>query len=212
MKTIRIDDAQNVEAACAEFAAVLCDGGLVCMPCAGRYRVLADLTNTDAVLRLMQSKGRVKQAPSLVFIHDRSALDAVADGVDPLALRLASQLWPQPLTVRVTPTERLPEPVLKQLGGRKTKLGVRVPSDPLVRALVNVLQRPLLVSSANRERKAGETSPAQVRKTFNGKIDLFLDRGDLKAEALSTVIDVKDGQVVIERPGAISAETLQQMS
>ena len=121
---------------------------------------------------------------------------------------MARELWPQPLTIRVQPHSGLPSKVLKQLGGTKSKIGVRIPGDPLARTIVSIMGKPLLVSSANRERKAGDSSPAQVRKTFGGRVDVFVDKGDLKPEPLSTVIDVVDGKVVVERPGAISEQTL----
>ncbi len=211
MKTLPWSQVVDPQALCAEARPVIEEGGLVCLPCAGRYRILADFTNVDAVFRLMQSKGRVRQAPALVFIADETALPQVASEIDPIALRLAHELWPNPLTIRVKPNPELPNKILKQLGGSRSKIGVRVPGDTHAHALVRCLGRPLLVSSANREHKPGDSSPAQVRKTFGGRVDLFIDRGDLKPEGSSTVIDVKDGALVIERPGAYSLAELNAL-
>jgi L-threonylcarbamoyladenylate synthase len=125
---------------------------------------------------------------------------------------MARALWPQPLTIRVKPQRKLPSKVLKQLGGAKSKIGVRVPADPLMREIVSRAGRPLLASSANRERKTGDHSPAQVRRNFGATVDLFVDRGDLQPGPLSTVIDVKKGQLVVERAGAISEDTLRKLA
>jgi L-threonylcarbamoyladenylate synthase len=212
MKTISGNDAADPLEVCRSVAPVLEAGGLVCLPCGGRYRLLADVTNANAVLLLMQSKGRIRKAPALVFIDSEEHLALVADHVDPMALRLARALWPQPLTIRVTPHPDLPAEVLKQLGRSKSRIGVRIPGDELVRSLVRTVDRPLLVSSANKEKKAGDSSPAQVRRSFAGHVDLFVDQGDLSPEPLSTVIDVKNGKVVIERAGAISAARLDELA
>ena len=189
-------------------AKVLGEGGLVCVPCNGRYRLLADLTNAEAVMRLVQAKGRVRKAPALVFIDSEAQLSQVADEVEPLSLRVARKLWPSPLTIRVKLSEALPKKVRKQLGGNKGKIGVRIPADPLVRAIIAESGRPLLVSSANRERKSGESSPAQIRKNFSSSVDMFIERGDLQPGPASTVIDVKAGELVVERAGMVSEEQL----
>jgi L-threonylcarbamoyladenylate synthase len=209
MRTIKWTEAADPQGLCDEVRETLVGGGLACIPCGGRYRLLADLTNEEAVLALMQSKGRVREAPALVFISGEDELGRVAAEVEPLALALARRLWPQPLTIRVKPNPDLPAKVLKQLGGARGRIGVRVPSDALARAILARVGRPLLVSSANREHKAGASSPAQVRKTFGARVDVFIDRGDLVPEAASTVIDVRDGAIVITRAGAVSAEVIQ---
>ena len=210
MKTIKWNASSDPEDVAADVARVLDKGGLVCLPMRGSYRIVADLTDTDAVMHLMQSKGRVKRAPALVFVASEKQLPSVAQDIDDVALRIARKHWPGPLTLRVQPTDTLPKKVFKQLGGRKSKLGVRVPDDILALAVLARVGRPLLVSSANRQKRSGESSPAQVRKTFLGRVDLFVDGGDLQPEAVSTVVDVQDGQIVVERPGAISPEALQE--
>ena len=127
-----------------------------------------------------------------------------------MAKQLAKALWPQPLTIRVQLNEDLPRKIVKQLGGKKAKVGVRVPADELARDVVRRLNRPLLVSSANRQKKTGDSSPAQVRKTFGARVDIFVDSGDIRKDAVSTVVDIVDGNLSIERTGAVSETTLAE--
>lgn len=208
MKTIKLNQVADTVQLASQVAAVLREGGLVCLPCHGRYRIVADLENADAVMQLMAAKSRMKAAPSLVFIEDVSQLDRVAGNVHPLARKLATKIWPGALTIRVQPSQDLPAKVLKQLGGKKSRVGVRQPDDPLFREVAKAAGTPLLVSSANREKKSGDSSPAQVAKNFGMRIVLFLDGGDLKPDAYSTVIDVVDDAVVVERPGSVDQATL----
>ncbi|MBI4700116.1 MAG: Sua5/YciO/YrdC/YwlC family protein [Deltaproteobacteria bacterium] len=187
MKTLTFSDSSDGGEIERAVAAAIESGDLVCLPCGGKYRLLADLTNVDAVLRLMQSKGRVGRAPALVFIDGESRLGQVADEIDPVALRLARALWPQPLTIRVRPSAELPGKVVRQLGGAKSKLGVRVPSEPWLRAVVTLVDRPLLVSSANKQARAGESSAAQVRRSFGSSVALLVDRGDVVTDGCEIV-------------------------
>ncbi len=211
METIKLDDSTDSRALSRRVADVILDGGLVCLPCGGTYRLATDLTNTEAVFNMMQSKRRARTAPALIFIDHEDRLAEVAADLHPLARRLASQLWPQPLTVRVQLHPDLPRKIAKQLGGKKAKVGVRIPADPLARDVASKVGRPLLVSSANRERKHGESSPAQIRRTFGARVDLFVDRGDLPPAPASTVIAIVDDALSIERAGAIEAETLHKL-
>lgn len=209
MKTIALTPGFDEASLADEAAEVVRNGGLVCVPCAGRYRIIADLENADAVIDLMQAKGRVKKAPALIFVDSADAVGRVTESLSGTAASLAGRHWPGPLTIRVTPSDALPPKVTKQLGGKKSRIGVRVPEDGLMRRIAERSGVPLLVSSANRQKKAGESSPAQVRKTFGRRLELFLDGGDLAPGPKSTVVDIVDGKVVIEREGAIAADQLE---
>lgn len=209
MKTYKLDSTSQIIDLAHEAASVIRSGGLVCLPCAGRYRLLADLLNNDAVMRLMQAKSRIKTAPALVFIEGASDLDRVAEDIPALARKIASELWPRPITIRVKPSSDLPSKVLKQLGGKKVRLGVRTPASELAQEVVKAVGSPLLVSSANRQKKAGESSAAQVSKTFGPHIELFINSGDLKPEESSTIVEIVNDTVVIERQGAVDAATIE---
>lgn len=210
MRTIKLADVADPGALAEDVAEVLRAGELVCLPCAGRYRLVATLEDAAAVTRLIQAKSRIKKAPALVFVDGEAALDRVAEHVPAAARRIANALWPQPVTIRVAPSQQLPARVLKELGGKKARLGVRTPDEELMKAVVRAAGTPLLVSSANREKKAGESSPAQVKKTFGGRIALFLDGGDLQPGPISTVVEVDGDEIIIERAGAIDAETIER--
>jgi L-threonylcarbamoyladenylate synthase len=208
VKTYKIDSSSQSEIV-QEAAAVIRDGGVVCLPCAGRYRLFADLLNNDAVMRLMQAKSRIKTAPALVFVEGASDIDQVAEEIPALARKIADELWPQPVTIRVKPSSELPKKVLKQLGGKKVRLGLRTPGSGLAQEVLKAVGSPLLVSSANREKKAGESSSAQVTKTFGPHIDLFINDGDLSPEAASTIIKFENDAVIIERLGAVDEATIE---
>jgi L-threonylcarbamoyladenylate synthase len=207
MRTIdlRQEDAQDHFDEAAE---VLRNGGLVCVPCNGRYRIFADLWSASAVMELLQSKRRVKKKPSLVFIADESMLADTVDGVDATAKKLMSAFWPGPLTILFDPHPDLPRKVSKELSRANGRLGVRVPDDVIARGIVKAFGGPVLVSSANRERKPGETSPAQIRRNFGNRIQLFLDAGDLNDEGHSTVVEVNGGEVTVTRAGNIDEQAV----
>ena len=209
MKTIKLQDFSDSPEHQKAVARTLENGGLVCVPCRGTYRILADFDDVRSVTSLMQSKRRTKKAPSLVFVQSVEQLKKIAFQVEPLAEKLANSLWPGPLTILFEPSDDIPKKILKQVAKANGHIGVRIPDDDLVLGILSDFDGPILVSSANREKRGGETSPAQIRKNFVGTVDLFIDAGDLKGSPSSTVIEIANGEVKLTREGQITAEQLE---
>ncbi len=211
MKTVKLEEFLHDKKTRREVIQSLERGGLVCLPCNGTYRIIADLQNVDAVTLLFQSKRRVRKAPALVFVHHKSQLAEVSDEIDPTAQQLADSLWPGPLTLLIPTNKNLPRKITKQLdGGRGNKVGVRIPEQAWLRSLIQEFGRPVLVSSANREKKGGETSPAQIRKNFTREVDFFIEDGELKPAGGSTVVEVLEGEARIVRSGALEEHFIKE--
>ncbi len=206
MRTLEMQALLRDSTRYGEVQNVLEQGGLVCLPSKTSYRIIADLTNPEAVNRLHQSKHRTQKAPSLVFIAEPKMLSQVAQEIPAPARKLAQQLWPGPLTILFSAHPDLPPKVVKSLIKANGKIGVRIPDEVWVKRIVSDLGRPVLVSSANREKKVGAGSPAQVRKNFSRHVDLFIDAGELSLTEPSTVVDFQDGLPIITRQGAIPSE------
>lgn len=209
MRTIKFDELDDSHI--SEIADTLDGGGLVCVPVNGSYRILADLEDSGAVMSLLQTKRRAGAAPSLVFIDDTKMLHKVVGDVDAAVKPLYKNLWPGPLTIRFDVNKDLPRKVQKELVKANGRVGVRVPEDDYVRKIVAKLGRPVLVTSANRSNKPGESSRAQVRQNFARGISYFVDAGDLRDGKSSTIVDVKNGKVQIVRDGAVSSEQIERL-
>ena len=207
MRTIQLQEMMGPEF--INVKSCLESGGLVCIPCRSSYRIVADLTNPKAVNALLFSKHRTTKAPSLVFIPSYGDLKSVASNVPAKARKLAQALWPGELTIRLEPNEEaIPAPIVKTLSKAGGKLGVRVPSEPWLLKLLKELGRPLLVSSANRERKNGASSPAMIQKNFISHVGIFVTAGDIPDSLPSTVIDFVDGEPVLKREGSLPRERI----
>jgi L-threonylcarbamoyladenylate synthase len=211
MKTIVIKAVGNEARVVDEVALTLAQSGVVCMPCGGTYRLLSDLRCEEAVMKLLQSKRRTQRTHTLVFVSDKVMLREVVSDVEPVAERLVHKVWPGPVTILFEASPTLPRKVVKHLLSGRSKIGVRVPEDPFVMQVIEAFGGPVLVSSANREKKHGARSPAQVRKTFFGRVNLFLDAGDLAVQPASTIVDFHQGEPVITRVGAISGDQIQTL-
>jgi len=154
------------------FAALLRAGGIVAFPTETVYGLGADATNSDAVLKIYETKGRPRFNPLIVHVTDLEMAKNLTE-MSPLAEKLA-QFWPGPLTL-VLP--KRPDAKLSDLvtAGLDT-VGVRIPDHPLALALIRAAGLPLAAPSANPSGKLSPTTAAQVRTAFAGLVPV-LDGG-----------------------------------
>src|SRR3979411_3522257 len=90
------------EAAVADAARCLREGGLVAFPTETVYGLGADATNAAAIARLYEAKGRPAFNPLIAHVGDLKAAQRIA-GFDAQTILLAEAFWPGPLTL-VLPT------------------------------------------------------------------------------------------------------------
>lgn len=208
MKTIPLAEASD---RAAEVATVITDGGLACFPVGGAYRIAADARSEAAITRLMQSKRRARNHPTLVLVTDLAAAQDVVDGTSwKITKRIAEKLWPGPLTIVLPPSSTLPSKVSKLLARATGKIGVRISADPLATQVVQSFNGPVLLSSANLERKPGSSSAAAVRKGFMSSIDVWVDAGDPKPSPPSTIIEVTETGWKLVREGALAIADIER--
>lgn len=209
MKTISTADLTSNPSLYDEIARALGEDGLVIFPGVNAYRLAVNARSTSAVQLLHQAKRRAQNKPSLVFIHDPAQLDGLVASVPAVAQRLIDAFWPGPLTLRLEPSEELPGKIRKALGKATGKIGVRVPGTEVGLQVARAFGQPLLISSANRTKKAGAQSLAQVRKNFGNAVDVLIDKGDLPPAPPSTVVDITADGWKLVREGAITEGDLR---
>jgi L-threonylcarbamoyladenylate synthase len=194
------------EAAIREAAAVLKAGGLVAMPTETVYGLAADASNERAVAALYAAKGRPQLNP--LIAHVASIADAArAIVLDGMALRLAEQFWPGPLTI-VAPAAAACQVGLLARAGLQT-LAVRMPAHPVAQALIAATGRPLVAPSANRSGSVSGTCADHVFVDLDGRIDIILDAGPSPLGLESTIVACLGETPKLLRPGALPIEALE---
>jgi L-threonylcarbamoyladenylate synthase len=188
-----------------EFVEILRAGGIVAFPTETVYGLGADATNSDAVLKIYETKGRPRFNPLIVHVFDLEMAKRYVE-FSPLAEKLAGKFWPGPLTL-VLPKRA--EAGLSDLvtAGLDT-VGVRVPAHPVAQILIAQARVPLAAPSANPSGKLSPTTAEQVRRAFKDKIPV-LDGGPSKSGVESTILSV-EGEIVTQlRAGALAREDIE---
>lgn len=177
----KLDDARNqsaqIKTAQIKIAQIkiACDavkrGGLIAYPTEAVYGLGCDPQNTQALERLVTLKGR---AGHKGFIVIASNYDQLSDFIEPVPTALAKRLkqdWPGPVTWILTAAKQLP-PLLT---GNRPTLAVRVSDHPVVRQLCDILDHPLVSTSANLTGQKELRDAKSVSNIFGHDLDCIVD-------------------------------------
>ena len=187
------------------FAALLRDGGVAAFPTETVYGLGADATNSDAVLKIYETKGRPRFNPLIVHVADIAMAERYVE-FSPLARRLAA-FWPGPLTL-VLPMKQ-GSGLSDLVSAGLDTVGVRIPDHPLALALIRATGRPLAAPSANPSGKLSPTRASQVERAFRGRVPV-LDGGACRAGVESTILAVHGDTVTQLRAGALAREEIER--
>ena len=185
--------------------AVLRAGGLVAFPTETVYGLGADASNPAALGKIFDAKGRPRNHPLIVHIHDAQDANAWARDIPPAAQRLAQRYWPGPLTLVL---KRAPAAHDLLTGGQDT-IALRAPSHPVARELLERFGGGVAAPSANRYGRVSATTAEHVKREFGSAIDCVLDGGPTEVGIESTIVDLSGVHPALLRPGAITAEMLE---
>jgi L-threonylcarbamoyladenylate synthase len=195
------------DAAVAEAARRLAEGGLVAFPTETVYGLGADATNAAAIARLYQAKGRPAFNPLISHVSDLAAAEQIAR-FDAAAIALARAFWPGPLTLVAPKAESCTVAELATAG--LDTIAVRVPSHPIARAILKAFGKPVVAPSANLSGHVSPTTAAHVQADLEGKIDLIVDGGPVEVGVESTIIGCFEAPMLL-RPGGLPREDIERV-
>jgi L-threonylcarbamoyladenylate synthase len=194
-------------------AAVLIAGGLVAFPTETVYGLGADACNGASVARIYAVKGRPADHPLIVHVASMDGLGDWARDVPSYAISLARDFWPGPMTLVVRRSDLAADFVT---GGQDT-VGVRVPNHPVALGLLEAFAaaggKGVAAPSANRFGNVSPTTAKAVARElgeFMAVGDQILDGGPCDVGVESTIIDCTGDLPKILRPGAVTAQMIQE--
>lgn len=208
--TVTTDSLGSVAAqqALARAAEVLRSGGTVAFPTETVYGLGANALDVRAVEKIFLAKKRPAWDPLIVHVCNAAMLQRVVASIPERALRLMEKFWPGPLTLLLPKQDAVPAAVT---AGRAL-VGVRMPAHPVAQALIAAAGVPVAAPSANRFGHTSPTTAQHVLDDLEGRIDLVLDGGPTDCGVESTVIEVREAEIVLYRPGAIAAAEIEAIA
>ncbi len=177
---------------------ILEKGGVIIYPTDTVYAIGCDIYNVKAVQRVAQLKGvKPEKANFSMICRDLSNISEYAK-VGNEVFKAMKRALPGPFTFILNATSKLPNVLMNR---RKT-IGIRVPDNPIVMAIVEELGHPLLTTSVRDDDDVIEymTDPELIYEKYEQLVDAVID-GGYGQNVASTVVDCTGGTIDIIRQG-----------
>lgn len=181
------------------------NGAVAAIPTETVYGLAANALDKNSAEKIFAAKGRPADNPLIVHISELSQWETLVREIPQSAKKLAESFWPGPLTIILPKSEAVP---LTVSGGLDT-VGVRMPSHPIARAVIEKAGVPLAAPSANVSGRPSPTNAKYVLEDMDGKIEYIIDGGECGVGVESTVLTLENGKARILRPGAVTAEMIE---
>ena len=186
---------------------IIKQGGLVAFPTETVYGLGANALDEEAAKKTYAAKGRPSDNPLIVHIAEYRALEKNAVDIPERTAAIAEHFWPGPLTMIFKKSEAVP---YGTTGGLDT-VAVRMPSDTIARELILASGGYVSAPSANTSGRPSPTLAEHVAEDLSGRIEMILDSGSVEIGLESTILDMTVEPPMILRPGAITADMLEEV-
>ena len=190
----------------ADAVAAVRRGELIVFPTDTVYGIGAAPHDPTATARLFDAKRRPRDLTLPVLTATLDVAGTLAR-FDERAERLATALWPGPLTL-VLP--RAPVSLTWDLGGDAGTIGLRVPSHPLALAVLSAAGA-VATTSANRSGAPPAGTCDEVYGVFGDLVAVYLCQEEPLAGTVSTVVDLTQPDARILRAGKVGAARIAQL-
>ncbi|MBN1914496.1 MAG: threonylcarbamoyl-AMP synthase [Parachlamydiales bacterium] len=179
-------------------------GEIIAFPTETVYGLGAVYDDEEALKAIYSLKKRQKDKALTIHLSDIAQLGEVVEEIPKEFYGLSAQFLPGPLTVIMRKKKTLSSYI-----SSNDKVGVRIPSHPIARQLIQLVGKPIIGTSANLSHSQPAISAEQVLSVFQGKISAVLDGGECYYRLSSTVIDLVDR--IIYRIGVITPHMIEEV-
>jgi tRNA threonylcarbamoyl adenosine modification protein (Sua5/YciO/YrdC/YwlC family) len=173
----------------------LAAGEVIGYPTDTVYGIGCDLFSKKSIDRLYQIKG-MDQAQKLALICPDLGNVARYAVVENAAFRILRKYLPGPYTFILEATREVP----KMVQTKRRTIGVRIPDNPVIQALVQGLGKPLISTTAAPHGHAPYIDPHEIDDRFPG-LGMVLDAG-VGGSLPTSVIDLTTTPPRVIREGA----------
>ena len=172
------------------------------------YGLAGNALKHSVVEAIYKIKNRPLLNPLIIHLPDIAQLHKYVKNIPDIAIKLAENFWPGPLTLLLPKNGIIPDIVTAGL----PNVAVRIPSHPLAIQLLRKLSFPLAAPSANPFGYISPTTAEDVKKILFGKISYILDGGACEKGIESTIVGFDGDIPIIYRVGAISPEAIKKIA
>jgi len=178
-------------------------GKVVAIPTEALYTLVADPFNLRAVSGVFNAKGREAHRSLPLLVRDALMAEELASELNNRFMILSRRFWPGPLTIIVQASAKIPLKVTGNTG----RMALRQSKSIVAQKLIEMLNEPLISTSANISSHPTCRSGIDVFGMMDGRVDLVLDGGVCGGQGATTV-DITEPYWKMIKPGAIEEKEI----
>ena len=200
---IKIYEKNPNEAEISRVVEILRKGGLIIFPSDTVYALGCDITNNKALERVARLKGIKLDKANFSFVcEDLSNLSDYVKQISTPNFKVLRRSLPGPYTFILPGNNNLPK-VFK----KKKEVGIRIPNNEIILAIVRELGNPVISTSIYDEDEIIEymTDPELIYEKWQKLVDVVID-GGYGGNIPSTVINLCGDEPELIRKGKGSLE------
>lgn len=183
--------------AIAQAVELIRNGGLIAYPTDSCYALGAQIGNREALDRIRSIRQVDDKHHFTLVCKDFAQLGQYVE-VNNKIFRNVKAVTPGSYTFILPATKEVPRRLMQ---AKKKTIGVRIPDNAVVRALLDELGEPILSSTLLLPGKEDPmTQGWEIKEALDNVIDGVIDSGECGTEP-TTVIDYSSGEAVIARVG-----------
>lgn len=174
-------------------------GGVIIYPTDTVYTLGCSLTNPEAYEKVCKLKNiKPNKANFSIVCYDLSHITDFTVSVPTPVYKMMKRSLPGPYTFILNGNHTLS----KIYGYNKKTIGIRVPDNPIARAIVDALGAPILSASIKNEDTVLEyiTDPNNIYEVYENLVDIVIDGGP-GGNIPSTIIDYTGAEPQLVREG-----------
>jgi L-threonylcarbamoyladenylate synthase len=170
-------------------------GNVIAIPTETVYGLAVDATNEGAVAKLFAIKGRPENKPITIQLGDKKHIERYAQIVHPWEQKIIDTFMPGPLTLVLKKKNTIPNSVT----AGSPFVGVRIPQHPDTLQLLQSIDFPLAVPSANKSGEMPAVSLEEAQAIFGDQVSYYMPNSYPMGTIASTVVQIVDGEMDILR-------------
>lgn len=185
-------------------AQIVQSGGVIAYPTDSSYALGCALGDKTAMTRIQTIRQTDKHHNFTLVCSDLSDISLYAR-LDNSQFRLLKSATPGPFTFILQATHEVPR---RLQNGKRRTIGIRIPDNAIVRALLDVLGEPIMSSTlilpatdADQDVILPMSDPEDIRETLEHQLDLVIDGGYCPQQP-TTVLDLTEGAPKLLRQGS----------
>lgn len=181
---------------------------VIAIPTETVYGLAVDASNESAVRSLFAVKKRPKDKAITIQVWDINVISTYAHIDHEREQRIIEAFMPWPVTLVL----RKKDTISSAVTAWSPFVGVRIPSHPTTLALLQAIDFPLAVPSANRSGETPAKTMEEAQQIFGKEVSAYISNdGYSMSDIASTVVQVVDWKITILREGVVSLEEIQKV-